>query len=69
MSKDVETEPDTGGACGIVARRPLSSATTTAPELAVAMRPLSVSRFSRCRSARISEMRAGIGGSDLSREL
>src|SRR5580693_9195151 len=47
-------EPDAGDGGWTTGELP-SCATAAAPELAAANRPVSVSRFSRCRSARISE--------------
>src|SRR5208282_3055969 len=56
---DAGEEPDAGdGGCpapGCPALDPLSVAAATVPELAAMARPVSVSRFSRCRSLRISE--------------
>ena len=48
MDEDEEDEAAAGGASD-------STAAATLPELAAGARPVSVSRFSRFRSARISE--------------
>ena len=48
-------EPDVGPGCGAATCELLSRTTATVPELATATRPVSVSRFSRNNSERMSE--------------